>query len=129
MTKKLSEIAKRYDLELMVQFGSTARGNAQSDSDVDIGILRKKPLTIRQELQLRHDLYEVFKREVDLTSLNMSPPLLLGRIAREGKRLTGSRARFVAFIVYAMQRFIDFKPYFELEEKALKKRLTRLHAR
>lgn len=128
MARSISPIAKRYGLELVVLFGSQARGNAQMSSDVDLGILRTKPLTVRQELRLRHEFSDYFGKEIDLTHLNTAPPLLLGRVAKEGKCLYGSRKRFVSFMVYAMQRFIDFKPYFDLEEKTLKKRLTRLHS-
>jgi predicted nucleotidyltransferase len=39
--KKLQEIAKKYELVLIILFGSYARGHANPESDVDIAVRTK----------------------------------------------------------------------------------------
>jgi len=40
--EKIEKIAKKYNLELMVLFGSQATGQTHSRSDVDLGVISKR---------------------------------------------------------------------------------------
>ena len=90
---------------------------------MDVAVLPTKPLTLTSELKLRRDLFKHFKRTVDLVILPQHSPLLLGQIAQSGRCLFGERKDFTAFRVNAMKQFIDFKPYFELQAKTLKRQI------
>lgn len=124
MQKQLKKIAKRYGLKLMILFGSVAQKRENRHSDVDIAILPKTDLSIRRELELRKDLFELFRREIDLSYINRASPLLLGQIAMHGKILYGNPKDYFSIKIYAMKRYLDFHPYFQLREKIVKNALT-----
>lgn len=124
MKRELKKIAIKYGLKLLVVFGSQATDRVHKDSDFDFAFLRDKKLTLNQELRLRHDLFKLYKREIDLVDLKEASPLLLGEIAKKAECVFGSRREFSQFKVYAMKRFLDFEPYFKLREKVLNKNFT-----
>lgn len=119
-------LAQKYQLNLLVLFGSYAQEKIHADSDVDIAALPNKPLSLARELKLRRDLFDHFKRPIDLVILPQASPLLLREIAQTGICLAGLRADFLAFRVQAMKQFLDFKPYFELRENTLRRRIKTL---
>ncbi len=126
MKKSFAEIAKEYHLKLIVLFGSRAGKIHRKESDADIAIVTTKPITLKKELLLRKDLFYALGHEIDLVILpsREATPLLLGQIAKEAQCLYGKRSDFITFKVNSMQRFIDFKPYFELQAKTIKKALA-----
>jgi uncharacterized protein len=66
-------------------FGSTARGTARADSDVDIAILPSHPdVALSDELALQARLSAAVHREVDLVRLDLCAPALRFRIAAQG---------------------------------------------
>lgn len=121
--KSLKNIAKKYSLSFIILFGSLAKNRARQESDVDLAIFEKKPLTLNKELLLRKELFEIFKRESDLAFIRKAEPLLLGQIAQYGKLLYGDEKRFKEFRVYAMKQNLDFEPYFKLQEKLIRRKL------
>jgi predicted nucleotidyltransferase len=98
------------DVELAVLFGSVTRGQATSASDVDIGIQRKdrsREALRRLEIQLAR----AAGREVDVVSLDDSPPLLRFEIARDGRVLVERRPHAWAdFRARAMLDWWDWAP-------------------
>ena len=48
----LSKIAKKYNLALILLFGSQAKGLARKDSDVDIAIKTNNKIDLDQELEI-----------------------------------------------------------------------------
>lgn len=121
-----STLARRYSLKLLIVFGSYATGKMHRGSDVDVAVFPTKKLSLTRELKLRRDLFKHFKREIDLVILPQALPLLLKEIATTGRCLVGSRADFITFQVQAMKQFLDFKPYFELQEKTVRRRIKAL---
>lgn len=117
MKNVLTQVAAKYDLKMIVLFGSVAKNRANQDSDVDLAILADSIFGLKKELELRHQLETIFKREVDLVFFQNAAPLLLGQIAKEGKLLFGKKREFDAFRIYAMKSYLDFEPYFRLQEK------------
>ena len=113
----LDDLAKKYDLKVVIVFGSVANNRAKKDSDIDLAILSSSKLTLRKELELRYQLQNLFKREVDLVFLRDAGPLLLGQIAKEGKLLFGKKRDFDSIRISAMKSYLDFEPYFKLQEK------------
>ena len=98
------------EVELAVTFGSTARGQATRGSDVDIGVqLKDKPLEVLSRMEVL--LGRAVGREVDVVSLDESPPLLRFEIARDGKLLVERRPHAWAdFRARAMVDWWDWAP-------------------
>lgn len=98
------------EVELAVSFGSEARGEATRGSDVDIGVqLKDKSLGVLQRLEVL--LGRAVGREVDLVSLDESPPLLRFEIARDGKLLLERRPHaWTDFRARAMVDWWDWAP-------------------
>lgn len=82
---KLRKIAKEHKLDLLVLFGSVARGESKKNSDIDLAFL-KKTITTDQEIELYDALDSLFKdKKFDL--INLQPPiseLLKHEIFKEG---------------------------------------------
>ena len=98
------------EVELAVIFGSVARGEATRESDVDVGVKSKRS---SQELLSRLEviLGRAVQRDVQVVSLDDSPPLLRFEIARDGKVLVQRRPHaWVDFRARAMVDWWDWAP-------------------
>lgn len=68
----ISSIAQQYGLSEVYVYGSTARGEADADSDIDL-LYRSEAgshLNMMRREALQHELEDAFGREVSLTSLD-----------------------------------------------------------
>ena len=70
MQKKLTSIAKRYGLKLMILFGSAAENRQHKKSDIDIAVVLAKPISLQKELKLRSELFKIFKKELQKHKFN-----------------------------------------------------------
>ncbi len=98
------------EVELAVIFGSVARGEATRESDIDVGVKSKEP---SRELLSRLEviLGRAAHREVQVVSLDESPPLLRFEIARDGKvLLQRKRHAWADFRARAMVDWWDWAP-------------------
>jgi len=116
----LGKIAKKYELELIILFGSVAQGRARRDSDADVAVKSRAKLDFRKQLRLAGDLRDVFNREVDLSLVEYANPLLLRQICGYGKLIYGSGSKFSNLKLYSFHRYNDYKPYFNMEEQMVK---------
>lgn len=95
-------------------FGSVARGNARSDSDVDVALLFEQtpPSTYdAPQLELQAELSVALGREVDVVCMNVAPPDLRIRVLREGRLLfDDDRSRRIAFEVQTRTEYFDIEP-------------------
>ena len=68
----LGDIARRYGIALVLQFGSSVTGKTHARSDIDLAIQREgAPLSFREHAELVHELQALFpNHEVDLALLN-----------------------------------------------------------
>lgn len=96
-------------------FGSEARGESSSRSDVDVGIVVEEgaPRTLSDlSFDLAGDLEELLGRPVDLVHLNGADPDLIHRVLREGVLVhEGDRSRRIAFEVRARNDYFDMLPF------------------
>lgn len=126
MDHRLDEIARRYDIALIVRFGSTVSGREHARSDVDVGVLFAQMPTLQVELDVTADLQQVFgPREVDLVVLNRADPLLLKQITDRAVLEYGTAERLDALARYAFKRYHDHRPYFEMEREYVARALER----
>lgn len=72
-------------MRLAFLFGSTARGTARPDSDLDIAIVPVDPdISLALETTIVGNLERASDRCVDLVRLDRATPLLAFRVARDG---------------------------------------------
>jgi predicted nucleotidyltransferase len=80
----LRSILPDLPLRLVILFGSVARGSATTKSDVDLGVLPSRELSLTEELALQGRLEEAVGAGVDLVRLDHADAGLRWRVAREG---------------------------------------------
>ncbi len=89
--KKIIPILKRNDVEFAAIFGSRARGEAGSDSDLDVLVRFSVPIGLYDFIGLEQDLSEVLKAKVDLVSEESVHPYIKENVAKDLKILYGKR--------------------------------------
>jgi predicted nucleotidyltransferase len=66
-------LRQRFPVERVVLFGSTARGRASEQSDIDLLVLTSKPMTRRERRQITDVLFDVqLRRDVVIDTLVVS---------------------------------------------------------
>jgi predicted nucleotidyltransferase len=110
-------------VRLVYAFGSAARGEAGSLSDVDIAVLLERRPTWDTERELRSRLARAVPR-VDVVILNEAPPALRYEIVTGGRLLLARDAREQAeFEILSLSRFLDFQPVRRVQQAYLRARV------
>lgn len=117
---KLSKIAGKRGLKLVLLFGSFARGKERKDSDLDIAISGNKNLSFKKIIDISTDLAKIFKKDIDISVIDTADPLLLEQIAGNSILIFGKPADFSELKLYAFKRYNDYLPYFKIEALANK---------
>jgi len=110
--RALKEIADEFDLELIILFGSRAKGYAREDSDCDVGVLRKEGLVPAERfLELAFRLTRALKMgDVDLVDLRRASPILKYAAASSAKVLYEAEpGAFTRFLLLAWKMYQDAK--------------------
>lgn len=106
--------ATRPGIDAVYLFGSSARGTARPDSDVDVAVLfdhRPKPRLDGPRFELEGDLERALGHAVDLVVLNEAPVDLRARVLRDGKLvLERDRSARIAFEVRTRNEAFDLEP-------------------
>ena len=96
-------------------FGSVARGEASTGSDVDLGLLYRDtpPATLEGlGIDLADELKKALERPVDVVVLNRASPDLVHRVLRDGILLVeNDRSARVRFEVKSRSDYFDVLPY------------------
>lgn len=119
MERDFTALARKHGILLMLQFGSSVRGQTHARSDVDIAVLlERSPVSFREHAELLHDLQALFpEREVDLALINHADPLFLKKITDDCQILYGHVERLHRLKIYAFKRYQDHRKYFEMERQ------------
>ncbi len=98
-------------------FGSAATGKLRKDSDIDVAIYVKSPVSGYELLSLMQKLSDLVKKEVEIVVLNEASPLLRHQVMKNRKEL------FIKdFLVYSKfrektiddyQEYLDITGYFK----------------
>jgi predicted nucleotidyltransferase len=121
-------LAAQPDVVVAYHFGSTARGLARPDSDVDIAVLLEDGEAdgnlLARQLKIIAALDEMDRRDVQVTLLNDATPFFIYQVIKEG-RCFYERDRFerVEFQVGALKRYFDFKPILDFQNRAFIQRV------
>ncbi len=128
--EQLNEIAKQFGLDLIVLFGSRAKGRTMPGSDVDIAVHAiKRPWgDWNWEFEVADALSNAVKAdggEVDVAFLNGAAPLLMFEVARSGQVLFEKEwGTFSEFRSYAARVYYDNEPRFKRQAQYLKERFA-----
>lgn len=128
-TEAVAAVAQASGIDLVILFGSAARGRLKAESDVDIAVrfAAGRP-GFEAEASVASQLQAVLNapRELDLAVLNQASPMLLAEVAGDGIPLfTSSSEAWPRFWIYARRRFEDTEKYRQRHWEALKERLQR----
>ncbi|HXT52430.1 MAG TPA: nucleotidyltransferase domain-containing protein [Thermoanaerobaculia bacterium] len=131
MTALREALAKRPEVLEAYLFGSTARGEQQEHSDVDVAVYVNRAATPATPFGYAADLATELMRalatnSIDVVVLNDAPPLLYGRVLRDGIRicsrdLVASTRREGQ----ALSRYCDFLPQLAKIDAAHHTRIVR----
>lgn len=85
---ELASIARKYEIEVVVLFGSRAKKTAGLKNDLDLAVLTKINLNAKREYKMFIDFIQLFKSDnLDLVALNFASPLLRFQVVEYGKLL------------------------------------------
>lgn len=118
---KTAEIAKKHKLKLVIIFGSFASGKNRKDSDLDIGVISEKEISFEKQIKLTNEFSVIFRKNIDLSILNHTNPLLLFEASRSAILLYGKQKDFFEFRLRAFHAYNDYQPFFKLENELNKK--------
>jgi len=117
--KSIRSLAAEFHLELVLLFGSRARGKAHETSDVDLAVLAAHRLTIKEFLALQGRLQDIIGIPVDLVDLKTAPVLLGDRITRDAMVIVGNTKTFSRLRSKLHIRYMDFQPIFQRQQDRL----------
>jgi hypothetical protein len=80
---KLVEICRANDIEMVGVFGSIARGEATSESDVDLLVRFSEKKSLLALVRLERELSETLGKKVDLLTEAAISPYLRDRVKRD----------------------------------------------
>lgn len=81
--RQVADICQRNDIEYLGLFGSLARGEASSRSDIDLLVRFKIPKSLLQLVRIEREFSERLGRSVDLVTDESVSPYLRERIKNE----------------------------------------------
>lgn len=103
---KIENIAVARGLDLVVLFGSTARGTEHRASDIDIAVFARKPTSISLVAEEIGDCFG--RNDVEVADLSGASPFLMRAVAEDGIALYESKRDFFAeWKVYARNVWFD----------------------
>ena len=123
-TRATGRLAGDPRVRLVFLFGSVASGDRAAVGDVDLGILTRPDLTLRQLLNLRAEVAAAAGSGVDLVSLNQASVALAWEVVRRGECLyAADPSEELEYVTRAWSRYWDFKPFLDAQWRLTGRRL------
>jgi len=100
-----AELAKNRDVDAVYLFGSFARGEQKTTSDIDICVIARENAS-RRELEGLADASD----NLDVSVFQLLPPQVRYRVLKEGKPLfVRDESRIRSLEVFTVLDYLDFK--------------------
>lgn len=118
-SEKIAQFAQKHGLQMVVLFGSRARGEARLASDTDIAVFAGVKKSVRELSLMQIEFAEMFHvKNPEIVDLSGRAPLFLKQVADDGKVLyERSHGIFDEFQIYAFKRYVEAKPLFALRRE------------
>lgn len=126
---KIKKLAKKYDLKMVLLFGSQATGKTHKESDIDIAFLPEKKISFKDDYYLNYEFTNIFQNDkIDTVNLRGANPLLMYAIFKNPKILyEKDRFIFYNYENYAFKRYVEeAKPLCEIKFSKLSKKINSL---
>jgi predicted nucleotidyltransferase len=120
----LVTLCRRFDIALVLLFGSRAMGRAGPSSDIDIGLKpARASWDVEYEIEVWHAFMELFGRaDVDVVLLPHASPLLAFHAVTRGQVLYESQPGvFRDFALLTAKRFADATKFLALRKERLRR--------
>jgi predicted nucleotidyltransferase len=118
-------IINKYDINLLLVFGSYQTERFTKDSDIDLGYLARRNFDSEEELQLLKDFILLYRRDrIDLVNLATASPLLMFETATHGQVLYEENDSFLRFKLKASARYADTGHLRRMRQDYLNKELS-----
>lgn len=118
LKSKIAPLAEKYNLKLVVLFGSQASGRTHKNSDIDIAVLGEGVVDMSS---LTIDFYSLFNRDdVEVVDIGSASPTMMYVIVRDGKLLYENESGvFLKWKFYAMWVWRDTAWFRHLRDKKM----------
>ena len=90
------------DLELVWIYGSYASGRQTPQSDIDIAVAGKTPLTPDRRLDLTEQLSQITRKEIDLVDLQAVHGIIFSQVLTLGKLVVNKNSLLYAQLIKRM---------------------------
>ena len=127
--KLMQEIAQKYDLRLVLLFGSRVEGKQlHNESDFDVAYLSKRKLDLMDEARMMTEIAPYFHSDnIDLVNLKNAPPLLYYAVFDKCQVLfQEDELLFPTLRIYAFRKFVEMQPIYELKFQRLKEKYSKI---
>jgi predicted nucleotidyltransferase len=114
---RYDELAERYGIVLLLQFGSTLTGKTHPRSDLDLAVLLETAaLSFDDQLALQRELEALHpERPVDVVFLNTADPLLLKKVTESCRLLYGPLRKLHELKILAFKSYQDHRKFLDME--------------
>ncbi len=124
---QIERVAEKYNLSLVLLYGSIATERAHSQSDVDIAVLKKEQISFRELVDLNNEFMDIFGiDEIDVKSLNGSDALFRYYVMHDGILLYGDSRLYNSFKMYAFRDYCEKSDLLKLKKALARKRIKDL---
>ncbi|MDP3014055.1 MAG: nucleotidyltransferase domain-containing protein [Candidatus Subteraquimicrobiales bacterium] len=131
LKSKIMPLAEKYNLKLVVLFGSRVSGRVHKESDFDVAYLSWKELSLSEESGFMFGLMPILKirdeRLVNIVDIKTAGPLMLYSITQKGILLfEHETSSFLKLKLYAWKNFIDSQLFRNNYFRIVKERVAQI---
>ena len=124
--RKIEKVGRKYNLKMVLLYGSCATGKKKAGSDLDIAVLGQEPIEMNKLLEIHNDIADIFgdsrQQELDLKSLHDVNPFFRFEVMRHSVLLYENPVDYYSFKAYAFRDFQDSQSLFNLLRVIIRKR-------